>query len=210
MYTNHNLCTDALRKIGVIAADTNATADEIATALTALDRMLKAWQNRGFNLWQQDAMSLPATTAATYALTSPRPLEVQSVRYKNGAIEIPMYRMNREEYDTLPDKTTKGVPTTFYYNRGRDAGTLYVWPVPATVTTQTIELTYVGPTADVTPAAAVDLPPEWFDAAVYSLAARLADEYQVDAGMVTARAERELDLAMSYDREGSVYFVECG
>ena len=53
-----------------------------------------------------------------------------------------------------------------------------------------------------------DVPGEWWDAVVYGLAARLADDYGKNVPNVVARAEEELRLALSADREGSIYFGE--
>ena len=52
------------------------------------------------------------------------------------------------------------------------------------------------------------MPTEWYEAVVYGLAARLSDEYSVPAENVIARAERELSLALAFDRECSIWFHE--
>jgi len=207
---NHNICLAAMRKIGVTAIDEAPTADGIAEAMLALNRMLKSWQNRGFNLWTVTSKSLTLTTAASYAMTPDRPLEIQSARLNRSGVETPMQRFNREQYDTIPVKTSTGLPTCFYYNRQKETGTLFIWPVLAVAAGQTIELTYVRELADGTLTDNIDVPSEWYDATVYGLAARIADDYGVAAPNVVARAEEELRIALSYDREGSVYFVGDG
>jgi hypothetical protein len=207
-YTCLEVCTDALRKIGVVAADEQAQADEIESAGRALNRMLKAWQGRGYNLWAVSAESVTATTDAEHSLTDARPLEIQSIRVKRGGTEIPMYRMNREQYDMLPNKATTGIPTQFYFNRQRDAATFLVWPLFPSVTTETFEVTYIRELNDVVLTDQVDVPSEWYDATIYGLAARLLDDYTISNPMLVQRAEEELRLALAYDREGSVYF--CG
>jgi len=140
--TNLEICTAALRKIGVVGMGVTASADEIETARVALGRMLKSWQSRGYNLWAVTSMSVTATTSASYSLTPARPLALQSVRFKSGS-ETPMLELSREEYDNLPLKSAAGRPTCFYYDRQKEAGTLYVWPVLSSVTTETLEITYI-------------------------------------------------------------------
>lgn len=206
MTTNHDICTDALRKIGVIAQDQTATADEMETARKALGRMLWSWQNKGYFLFSVTATSVALSTTASYALV-PRPFLVQSVRFKRDDIETPMTLLTREGYDTLPVKTTTGTPTTWYYDRQVNSGTLYIWPVLATATDETLEVTYVRSLDDPELTADVDFPLEWQDAVVYGLASRLTDDFMVNAPNVMARAERELSEALAGDREGSVYFV---
>jgi hypothetical protein len=206
--TNQQVCEAALRKIGVIAMDTTATADEIETARAALSRMLKAWQNRGYNLWAVTAEEIDLFDGIeVYSLGAERPLEIQSCRLERSGIETPMTEFNREEYDTLPQKMSEGVPTCWYYDRQRETGDIYVWPVPSVDATYTLQVTYVRETSDVALASEADIPSEWYDAVVYGLAARLADDFMVPAQNVMARAEEELRLALAYDRQGSVYFV---
>jgi len=207
-YTNFDICTDALRKLGIVAHDTTATDDEMATALRALNRMLKSWQNQGLDLWLTASMTVTLTTAASYTLDPVRPLSVDNVRLVRSGIETPMQRLTRREYDELPLKTSTGLPTCFYYDRQREAARLFVWPVLAVAGGQTLAITYTREIEDVVANAVADIPAEWYDATVYGLASRLADDFMVNAPNITARAERELDLAMSFDREGSVFFVD--
>lgn len=209
MYSNRDVCTDALRKIGVVAQDQTATADEMKTATGALFRLLSSWQNKGYSLWLVQSRSIPLTTAISYTLSNPRPIDLQTVTLNRSGIETQMHRMNRHEYDSLPNKSSTGLPTTFYFDRQRDEGVIYVWPPLATAGGETLEVTYVRPTSDVDLDADVDVPPEWYEATVYGLAARLADDFTVDAPMVTMRAESELDDALTFDREGSLYFVDA-
>jgi hypothetical protein len=206
MTTNFDICQDALRKIGVIAQDQAATANEMETARKALGRMLWSWQNRGYMLFSVASTSVAMSTSASYALV-PRPLAVQSVRFKRSTVELPMTQLTREEYDTLPVKTTTGTPTTWYYDRQVNSGTIYVWPLLATATSETLEITYVRSLDDPELTADADFPVEWEDAVVYGLASRLSDDFMVNVPNVIARAERELSQALAGDREESIYFV---
>lgn len=210
-YTNLDICTDALKKIGITAQDEDAEAYDIATAKRALNRMLKAWQNKDIEIWTKAKQSVTLTTAASYTMSPVRPLSVDQVNYKNtSGIETPMIRMTREEYDSLPKKNTTGIPTSYYYDRQREDALIYVWPVMASATTESLEITYTREIEDVNLDNVADLPAEWYDAAVYGLAARLADDYNINdarAMRVIQRAEQLKDDALSYDREQSVFFA---
>ena len=201
------ICTDALRKIGVVSIGERPEADSIATALRNLNRLLKSWQNRKIDLWLATGMSVTATTSAVYTLDPVRPMDISTARFKRNGIELPMQRMTREEYDTLPNKATTGIPTTFYYDRQREAARLYVWPVLATVAGQTIEITYTREIEDMLITDVLDCPPEWYDAVVYGLASRLSDDYMISAPNVMGREEEEFRKALAFDREGSVFFA---
>lgn len=206
-YTNRDLITDAYRKIGVVAQDEPMDADTAQAGMRALDRLLKSWQNHGYQLWATASQSIVLTTAAAQVLSPVRPLRIYSARLvQTGGNELPMCELTRSEYDRLPNKTTTGTPTQFYYDRQRESALFYVWPLDTTG--RTVNITYEREMEDQTDLEGTpDVPGEWWDALVYGLAARLADDFARNKPMVVQRAERELDLALSMDREGSVYFV---
>lgn len=207
--TARDLCEDALRKIGMVSIDQPMSADEGSHALRAMNRMLKAWQNRGYSLWLTTSQTLTPTTSAGHTLNPVRPARILSARLVRNGIETPMQELTRDEYDNLPVKTATGVPTTFYYDRQKEAAVFYVWPVFAAVNGETIKITFERESEDITDLNDIpDVPGEWWDAVVYNLADRLADDYNADAPKVTARAERELSLALGADREGSIFFGE--
>jgi hypothetical protein len=208
-YTNLDLITSALRKIGVVAQDEEATSDQVSEAIMALDRMLKAWQSRGYSLFTVASQSVVLTTSASYTLSPVRPVRINSVRFKRNGVETPMQRFTRQEYDDLPVKTTTGTPTCWHYDRQREAALLYIWPVLASASGETLEITYEREIEDVEMSSVADVPGEWWDAVVYGLASRLADDYGVSSQMVMARAENELRLAEAGDREGSLFFGDC-
>jgi hypothetical protein len=206
-YTARDLITAALRKIGVVAEGEQANADQIETGLRTLDRMLKAWQNRGYLVWSITEITVPLTTAATYVMAPPRPMRIMSARLRRAGIDTPMQEFTRQEYDALPLKQAKGLPTCYYYDRQREAATLTVWPVLAAANGEEIRVTCEREIEDVTDLnAPVDVPGEWWEAVVYGLASRLADDYGVTADRIVLRAEAALFEARAADREGSVWF----
>ena len=207
--TARSIISDALQKIGVVAQNAPMTAEQAAHGLRALNRMLKSWQNSGYQVFATSSQSVTLTTAAVYILDPIRPLQILSCRFKQNGIERPMVAMTRDEYDTMPMKSTRGAPTMFYYDRQREAARLYVWPVMPYVSGETLEITQIREVEDLKLNSEVDIPGEWYDAAVYGLAARLSDDYIISAPSVVARAEKELAAALSFDREGSIWFRDA-
>lgn len=206
-YTNNEICEDALRKIGVTAIDEDATAYDIDVAKRALNRLLKAWQNKDADVWLKSWQTVTLTTAASYDMAPVRPLRVDQVNYDNGTSETPMQRLTREEYDSLPIKTSTGTPTAYYYDRQREAAKLYVWPILSAASGETLKVTYTREFEDVVLTDAIDLPGEWYDAAVYGLALRLMDEYGIDNSRIAQMALKLEDEAFAFDREDSLYFA---
>ena len=210
IWTVRKLCTAALRKINVVAQDEPADADSLETARGVFEVMHKALQMRGANIYTLASQTLTLTTAASYSLSPVRPIEILNARFKRDGQEIPMHRMTRDEYDTLPDKDTTGVPTNFYYDRQREAALFYVWPVLSAASGETVEITYRREIEDADSLNdVVDAPVEWYEALIYNLAARLCDDFSVTgerAARIEARAAQLLRLAEAHDSEGSVFF----
>lgn len=207
-YTARDLITDAYRKVGIVAEDEAMTADQAATGVREMNRMLKGWQNKGVNLWAKSSQTLTLTTAASYSLNPVRPIRILSARFTRSGIETPIQEMTRDEYDRLPVKTSTGQPTSFHYDRQREAALFYVWPVLAVASGETVKITYEREFDDQTDLDTVpDVPGEWWDALLYNLADRLQDNHPgIDNPKVTARAGALLDDALAGDREGSIFF----
>jgi hypothetical protein len=198
------IITDAFRKIGACAHDEALTADMEQAGARELRRMLLSWQNLRYNLWTQTEMTVTLTTAVSYTLTG-RPLRVHSVRYRNAAgLDMPLTAMTRQQYYDMPNKTSTGIPTAYYYDRQVATGVLYIWQGMASVTTETLRVTYER-SVDTTDLLD-DIPPEWENAVLYGLAMQLQPEY--GGPDVTAEAAFHLSTVLADDREGSVWFGE--
>ncbi len=202
----------AFQTCGIVAKDEALDAADNVIGLSRLNDMLKGWQLTGLRLYTRDTGSISLTDAtASYAVTG-RPLHLETVRYKpSGGTETPMLRMSSVGYDELPDKATAGIPTQFFYDRAREAGTLYVWPVLATAASATLEYTATREVADIENSSdAVDAPAEWYETIRYGLAARLCDEYDVPepkASKIAGQAQHFYEIAMAGEREDSFYIM---
>ncbi len=207
-WTVRDICIAALKKIGVIAQDAeSAEAFEIETAKNALHVLLKSWQIDSIKVAMLASQSVSLTTDASYTLSPVRPLKLHTVNFKSNGTETPMERMTRQEYDELPDKDTTGRPTQYHYDRQREDALLYVWPVLASASGETLEITYLREIEDVTDLnSMIDMPVEWYRAIIYGLAADLSDDFDVDAQKIEAKAAMFYQNASGFDIEGSVYF----
>jgi hypothetical protein len=196
-----DVVTAALNKLNVVAVGEDAEAEYAEHAMRALNRMLKAWQNRGCNIWATASLSVTLTTAGSYIMSPVRPLRILNMSLARNGIETPMTAMTRFEYDQLPQKNSTGLPVSYYYDRQRENARLYVWPVLSVVDGETLSCTYERETDDITSLnQTLDLPGEYYDAAVYGLAARIADDYEKNVPTILARAEEELRIALAFFR----------
>ncbi len=198
-----------MRKIGVLAIGATANADEAANAMIELELMLKEWAFTGPFLFTklESSQTLVANTAS-YSLTVTRPLRIIEARYRDISSpvhDLPMQPLTRDEYFTLPTKTSTGTPTTFYFDPQGPTSTIYIWPLLSSATTESIRYTYQRRIEDVDGLNNnLDIPQEWLGVCGYALAARLVDDYGIAdnvANRIMARSEDGLQKARDFERE---------
>jgi hypothetical protein len=137
-------------------------------------------------------------------------LDVSQIYLGNTPTEIPMTRMNRDDYTNLPNKTmSNSRPLQYWLDRKAASPVIRMWPVPnlAAETSQIVvwahrQIMDVGTlTQD------LEVPQRWLEAVVAGLAARLASELtEVDPQMVPIleqKAQAALYLAQAEERDNS-------
>lgn len=140
-------------------------------------------------------------------------LNQASVFLGNTPTEIPMARLNRDDYVNLPNKAFQGRPLQFWVNRQLNNPILYLWPVPSDqfITAQVIVWVkrYIMDVGTMTEE--IEIPQRWYDAIVYVLAARIAEETPtVDPQMIAIldqKAQRSLLEAENEERDDSPIYL---
>lgn len=178
-----DVVTFARGMLGIQDEEELLTATDLARGTTVLNMMLHSWQADGVQTW--------VLTEGSFALAqgdydyvfgaggtfTTVPVEITDVRITRSSQDLPMNRMSREEYQSLPVKDTQGYPTQWYFDRQREGGTFYVWPAPDS-TGGTIRLTYRRYINDAGNGTnTLDLPTEWLEAITSNLAIRLSPYY---------------------------------
>jgi hypothetical protein len=202
----NDVILDAYREINVVGYDEQMDGPQAVRGLRLLYLMLKQWQAQD-HLWFADEMTVTLTTAASYTLAE-RPVRVFGARRVISGIETPMAPMLRQEYLEMPLKTNTGVPTAFYVDHQRATAVLYVWPVLATADGTTVKLDFEREvTEPELRQGTLDVPSEWHNAVVLSLADRLSVGYEREAAFpnLAGRAAMAKGEVLATDREGSVY-----
>ncbi len=99
------------------------------------------------------------------------------------------------EYAAIPDKTTQGPPSAYWYDR-KIVPVMHLWPVPDDNATYTLKLRVCRQIQDVAIPAGVtlDLPYRWLDVFVADLSYRLARIYAPDK-----EAARKIDSKEAWD-----------
>ena len=219
----NEIILDAAEEIGIAIDGEALDPSVIGVATRVLNRMVKAWMAHGLQLWKRDSKVITLTAAtSTYTLgasgtvaSSVRPLRIlECDRVDSSSSSVSITKLSLNEYEALPNKTTAGVPNSYFYDPTLTNGTLKLWPVPdATAAAEyTVSITYQAPIEDLDSAGDdVDFPVEWLEAIVYGLARRLARKYGslnvYELSDLKKQAQESLDLALSWDVEDtSIYF----
>lgn len=102
-------------------------------------------------------------------------ISISSVRLYNTPNDIPMYRMNRDQYWSMPNKIFQGRPLQFYLDR-QIRPTMMLWPAPDAISVQGVMVVYrqryimdVGSLQQT-----MELPTRWYFAIMNLLAQALA------------------------------------
>jgi hypothetical protein len=136
-------------------------------------------------------------------------LSASEIYFGNTPNEIPIARLNRDDYTALPNKSFLGRPLQFWFDRQLNQPIMRLWPAPnAQAETQQIVLWRHRYIQDVgTMTQELDVPQRWFDAIVAMLASKLAEETpEVDANLMPileAKAEKALAQAENEERDNS-------
>lgn len=157
-----------------------------------------------------------AVDNVVYAYTTKinRPTRVLQARHRNydasDPTEIIMTKLERPDYFGLPNKSSDGTPTNFYYDRQKDEGFLYLWPTSDNAI-DTVRFTVERPLEDLdTLPENVDFPKEWLLPLAFNLAYILSYRHSfplAERRQLGADAMVLKEKLLGFDREyGSVFF----
>jgi len=117
------------------------TGYDAKTARRSLNIMFSEWANRGVNLWTVKQATLTLTSGtATYSsangLASPMN-DILEVAIRRSGTDYEVDRISRGEYLNVPNKSTTGRPSQFYFNR-QTSPEISLWPTPENSTDQLV------------------------------------------------------------------------
>ena len=113
------------------------TGYDARTARRSLNLMFADWANRGINMWTVAQGTITLTQGqATQTLTADV-VDVLEIVLRRSNTDYEVERISRGEYATLPNKTTQGRPSQFWFNRQIEP-VINLWAVPDNSTDQLI------------------------------------------------------------------------
>jgi hypothetical protein len=132
----------------------------------------------------------------------------------NTPTEIPMARMNRDDYTNLPNKSFQSNrPLQFWLDRQAQSPVLNIWPVPNAQATVYQVVTWIQRhIMDVgSMTQEVEVPQRWYEALVAMLAAKMALEIvEVDVNLIPLldqKAAMALAVAQAEERDNSPMMI---
>ena len=205
------LCLSAAMELGAVGMGDSLDASEEAEMITRFNGMLAKWSTE-MNQWRDTSATI-TIVGGTGAATLPSDVQnIRSMRHiQSATYKRLMSPWNRDQYLGLPNRTQTGTPTIYYFSPGLDGVQVYIWPVP--VTNQDFELDYARSFFFAEgPEQTADIPKEWYEAALYGLAARSANIFGATRLDPQAVARIDTQARVTYqalldnDRPDSYYF----
>ena len=208
----------SLRMVGAYTSTDLPRPEQLMDACTILNTMIKAWSIEGF-LWLRQFVNISLVAGQNSYTLGPastvpmdRPTHIfAATRKASSGNEIPLVSLTRNDWMNIPNKTTSATPVQFYYDPATINGTLYVWPVPQTGTTDVVvidcdrQLDIMSDSLN-----DFDFPPQWLECIAYNLAARIAPEYGIplsERQILDQQAGALLSKLTNDDRDlASIYF----
>lgn len=101
------------------------TANDMRTVRRSLNYLTLEWQNKGINLWTIDQVTIPSSTIVQGTDTYDIDIDTLAildavVRTDSGTSnqsDITIERISSSTYSRIPNKTTQGRPTQFWFQR---------------------------------------------------------------------------------------------
>lgn len=188
MATVNDILVRAIKKIGAYKAGRSVPGEEMGDAFEEYKDMLSEWATAKLlrPFITRETLSLVAGTGSYTigtggALSTVRPDKVLDAYVRSFSSEVD-YHLNVDnslsQYNMIDIKDVQSIPTHLFYDSQYTLGQIYIYPVPVENYTLTLE----SSKPVVLPTALTDtfnLPDEYKNMCIYSLAVRLAPSYGI-------------------------------
>jgi hypothetical protein len=196
MATVRDLISSSLRKLSILGAGENLTAEDATDGLNSLNQMLSSWSADGQVIFSRSVDSIPLTSGLqTYtmgiggAINTARPAGITQATINLGSTVYMLNIWNSNVISTQGFPTLQGIPSDIYVNNGNPLLTLQLYPVP--IGGLTLNIYSMKPLSSLALNDTVDLPPGFEEAIIYNLAVRIAPEYDREASQTVKEMASE-------------------
>tara|TARA_R100000084_G_C4625339_1_gene135494 strand:+ start:201 stop:869 length:669 start_codon:yes stop_codon:yes gene_type:complete len=105
------------------------TGYDLKSANRSLNLMLSEWANRGLNQWTIAQRTQTVTADDKEYSLGTDVIDILSAVVRRDNVDFTMERISRDQYLSIPNKTTTGRPSQFFLDR-QTTPNLKVWPAP--------------------------------------------------------------------------------
>jgi|TARA_R110000744_G_C19206601_1_gene545585 hypothetical protein len=105
------------------------TGYDLKTAKRSLNLLFADWANRGLNQWTIKQRSFTVTNGDGETGLGADVIDILSLVVRRSGTDYALSRISRDEYLSIPTKTTTGRPTQFFVDRQINPN-LKMWPLP--------------------------------------------------------------------------------
>ena len=179
------------------------TGYDLKTARRSINLMLAEWSNRGLNQWTIKQRSLTVAQADGEYDLGTDVIDVLSVVVRRAGTDYSLERLSRDDFLTIPNKSTQGRPSQFFLDRQLNPN-LKIWPIPENSTDVIYydALTRIDDADDYTNT--MDMPFRFYPCLAAGLAYYIAIKRAPDrVQLLKSVYEEEFNRAMSEDRDRS-------
>jgi hypothetical protein len=105
------------------------TGYDLKTAKRSLNLLFADWANRGLNQWTIAQRTQTVTGSDGDYNLGTDVIDVLSMVVRRSGTDFAMSRISRDEYLSIPNKSTTGRPTQFFIDR-QITPAIKIWPLP--------------------------------------------------------------------------------
>ena len=183
------------------------TGCDLKTAKRSLNLMLAEWSNRGLNQWTITQRTQTVTEDDTEYSLGTDVIDILSAVVRRSSVDYSMERVSRDQYLSIPNKTSTGRPSQFFLDR-QTTPNLKIWPAPENST----DVIYYNALTRMDDADTfintMDLPFRFYPCLAAGLAYYIAIKRAPERiQLLKAVYEEEFDRAMQEDRDRASFNV---
>tara|TARA_R110000744_G_scaffold298593_1_gene408189 strand:- start:669 stop:1334 length:666 start_codon:yes stop_codon:yes gene_type:complete len=183
------------------------TGYDLKTAKRSLNLMLAEWANRGLNQWTIKQRSQAVVQGTGNYAVNADVIDILSVIVRRDGNDFSLDRYSREEFLTIPNKTTQGRPSQFFLDR-QNTPNLKLWPVPENSTDVILYDALTRMQDADTFVNTVDMPFRFYPCLAAGLAYYIAIKRAPQrVQLLKAVYEEEFERAMTEDRDRASFNV---
>lgn len=181
-----DLITQAAGLIGALTQGTGLNTSELDDGFARLNILIDAWNADPLNHYsvnsEQHTLSSGVgiyTLGSGGTFSTTRPVLIESANILLSGLKHPMDLVSKAEYDAILEPTGQmTVPRKLYSDGGHPTTTIKIWPVPSGTPDLEVNSPFIIPPFGALNSA-VNLPPAYYKALLYTLAVDLAPSFRL-------------------------------